>query len=177
MRLNLFIISIILCLTSQLAHADNRCNMDLFNQGVGPWDFYDARNSVPSGANPMGNLKRVTNRHLQPQIISLTGRVGKGSIGKDIDYTLRAIPNHPIALDVASRFEVKLALKSSKTTRLFRYEKILKSAECYFRRAISLDPNRAQTYHIYGIHLHRHSKYKEAALKYRQAISLISLAR
>mgnify|MGYP005839628563 CR=1 FL=1 len=146
------------------------CDLDLSN-GVGPWDYYDPINSVPSGANPMGNIKRVTNVHLTPGMLKLEKRAS-GTFSGDIDYTLRAIPNHPAGLDLASRLEKRLSHASAEHIPLFKYEKPARSAECYFQRAIALAPNRSYTYVVYGIHLHRFGKYQEASTAYTRALAL-----
>ena len=151
--------------------AQQDCNIDLQNNGIGPWDYYDPINSVPSGANPMGNIKRVTNVHLKPGMLRLEKRAS-GSFSSDIDYTLRAIPNHPAGLDLASRLEQRLAQPGAENIPLFRHEKPTRTAECYFQRAIAVAPNRFYTYVVYGIHLHRFGKYDAANKAYERALAL-----
>lgn len=148
------------------------CDPNPFStSGVGPWDYYDKKNYIATGANPMGRIRRVTNVHLTKAMLRLTGKA-TGTISSDLDYTLRAIPNHPQALDLASRFEQKLSLKSTEKDQLFRNERMARSAECYFKRAINLTPNQPRVYHIYGIHLHRMKKYAKAVEIYSTAEKL-----
>jgi tetratricopeptide (TPR) repeat protein len=150
-----------------LAHA---CDLNLSNS-VGPWDYYDSINNVRNGENPMGNIKRVTNVHLTPGMLRLEKRAS-GTFSGDIDYTLRAIPNHPAGLDLASRLEKRLSQPGAELTNLLKYERPKHTAECYFKRAIALAPNRSYTYVVYGIHLHRFGKYEDASKAYAQALAL-----
>ncbi len=144
------------------------CNMNLANGQVGPWDYYDSKNSVSNGESSMGNIKRVTNVHLSNKMLQLTGRA-TGPIAGDLDYTLRAIPNHPDALNLASRLEKRI--KSPFVSKLLKYESMKESADCYFQRALKL-AKRAETYEVYAIHLHRNKKYSEAVEQYHEAINL-----
>ncbi|SIS47715.1 tetratricopeptide repeat protein [Neptunomonas antarctica] len=143
------------------------CSLDLKN-GYGPFDFYDSNSNLPTGADPMGKIRRVTNVHLSKKMLLLTGRA-TGTISGDLDYTLRAIPNHPEGLNLASRLEARL--RSPTKSSLFLYEKMKRSANCYFERAIKFAPY-AETYVIYGIHLHRNNKFQEAKEAYLKAIEL-----
>jgi tetratricopeptide (TPR) repeat protein len=171
MRQLIFSILTIALLTTLPAWADKRCEMNLAN-GYGPWDYYNPKSHVPTSSTPMGPVRRVTNVHLKPQMLRLTGRA-TGTISGDLDYTLRAIPNHPLGLDLASRLELRLATTAAKQLNsFFSYEKMVRNAECYFRRALSLNNRTAETYFIYGIHLHRNKKYQEAAVAYEKALSL-----
>jgi tetratricopeptide (TPR) repeat protein len=75
----------------------------------------------------------VEGAHFTPQVESLQRGIGNRSLGGDIDYTLRAFPNHPRAL---------LAMK-----RLGEREKRAKvrgatyPVECYFDRAVRFAPD------------------------------------
>lgn len=143
------------------------CDLNLQN-GYGPYDYYNPDNHLPTGADPMGKIKRVTNVHLTSKMLQLRGR-STGPISADLDYTLRALPNHPDALNLSSRLEARL--KSPAKPKLFLYEKMSRSAECYFQRAIKFAPY-SETYVIYGVHLHRNKKYQEAKKAYLKAIDM-----
>lgn len=161
----------ILLFISFIVSSTQACDLDLNNNGIGPWDYYDPINSQPNGANPMGNIKRVTNVHLTPGMLRMEKRAS-GTFSGDIDYTLRAIPNHPAGLDLASRLEKRLAQPGAELTNLLKYEKPKRDTECYFQRAIALAPNRFYTYVMYGIHLHRFGKYDAANNAYARALAL-----
>lgn len=147
--------------------AIGKCNMDLSNFKTGPWDYYDAINSQPNGANRMGNIKRVTNAHLTQKNLQMLRN--RDRLTDDLDYTLRAIPNHPDALNLASRLE--RMLNSDFVPQNMKYEKMTKSADCYFQRALKLRKH-AGTYEVYAIHFHRNKKYSEAKEQHIKAMNL-----
>jgi len=74
--------------------------------------------------------------------------------GPDIDYTLRAFPNHPRALK--SMMELHFRDKIDPPT-MMRY-----TAECWFNRAIRFTPDDAQVRLVYGIYLLRKGEKKAA---------------
>lgn len=79
-----------------------------------------------------------------------------GSLGGDLDYTLRASPNHPRALMAMSN----LALRNhTDHVRGAEY-----TIECYFDRAIRFAPNDGNVYMIYGTYLFKKGD-KESAIK------------
>lgn len=169
---NRFLFAFTLCCLSVTAQAQfSQCNTDLANGRIGPYDYFDPRNSQPTGAAPQGNIKRVTNVHLTKSMIRLQ-HGNTTSISGDLDYTLRAIPNHPDGLDLVSRLEKKLNSPSAKFDKKLKGERLPKTADCYFRRALLLAPNRPVTHSIYGIHLHRNNKYEDAKKAYSRAIEL-----
>jgi len=113
-------------------------------QGYGPYDYRTAthfqRNIVESA-------------HFTPDMEFLRG--GKaGSISPlleipgNLDYTLRAIPNHHRALLTAIRFQLKANKNIIK-------EKLKTPVECYFQRAINFSPNDPRIYFLYGYYLHK----------------------
>jgi tetratricopeptide (TPR) repeat protein len=141
------------------------CDLNLKN-GFGPWDYYDQNSHAPTGADPMGAVKRVTNVHLTPSMLALQ-KGGSSTIGGDLDYTLRAVPNHPDALNLASRFEKYIASGAARPG-----TKMSRGAGCYFERAIAFRPNEPTTRMIYGMHLHRSKKYSKAVSAYEAALTL-----
>lgn len=143
----------------------NSCDMNLSN-GVGPWDYGDPKNHTRNSANPMGNVKRVTNVHLTQSMLNLQRGGTSATIGGDLDYTLRAIPNHPQALLLSSRLERLVLMKLA-----HKYERMAKTAECYFQRAIKLNPRLDSTRIVYGIHLHSQKKYADALKQYQLAFN------
>jgi tetratricopeptide (TPR) repeat protein len=142
------------------------CDLDLSNGRTGPWDFYDPANHQPSSAAPQGNISRVVNVHLTPAMLALK-HGNTSSISNDLDYTLRAIPNHPDALNLASRLELHIKRGLARPG-----EKMTHDAECYFERAIVFRPNVSTTRMLYGIHLHRAAKYSDALSAYEAALNL-----
>jgi predicted Zn-dependent protease len=98
--------------------------------------------------------KLVEGAHFTSEVESL--RAGKTSTlpGGDLDYTLRAFPNHPRALAAVSRYSMQR--KQPKPPGLKW------AADCYFDRAFRFQPNDPMPIMLYGIHLVRTGRKTEA---------------
>lgn len=133
----------------------------------GPYDYRDPKNFVHTGTFSMGVIPTVE-VHFTPAVERLL-HGGRGYLNDDISYTLREIPNHPRALNTASKFEYKKA-----HDKIFnkKHGDMEVSAECYLQRALKFYPNDSDVYFIYGIHLHRIKKYRQAILMYKRALKL-----
>lgn len=88
----------------------------------------------------------------------------RGYLGGDIDYTLRASPNHHGAL--MSMANLGLKLKTDKPD----HAKF--TIPCYFDRAIRFAPDDGTVYLVYGIYLARLGKSQEALKQLKIAESL-----
>lgn len=111
---------------------------------VGPFDYRIVREA---------DRTIVERFHFTPAVESL--RHGStGQIGGDLDYTLRAMPNHPRALYAVSRLAQRL-----KSQRLpgAHYP-----AECYFDRAIRFTPDDSQVRALYADFLIAFNRPKDA---------------
>ena len=101
--------------------------------------------------------------HFTPEVASLT-RGKSGHLGGDIDYTLRAFPNHPRAL---------MAM-----VQLGEREKVIKVAaaqytvECYLQRAIRFRDDDGMAKMIYANYLVKKGRGKEALKQLNDAASL-----
>lgn len=137
----------------------------------GPYDYYDPKNHLNGrdGRYDESTITIVTNYHFTQSMIRLeAGRTGP--IATDLDYTLRALPNHPIALDTVSRFKIK---RSTDIAFAKRERAMPVSVECYFKRATSIFGNgHPQTWFLWGLHEHRRKQYKDAIVKYKKAIEM-----
>lgn len=87
-----------------------------------------------------------------------------GTIPRDLDYTLRAFPNHPQALYAMARWQLAHGDKAGPHHL---------TAECYFTRAIEFRPKDGVVWMIYGIFLQRKGELKQALQKYLHAKKLI----
>ena len=135
----------------------------------GPWDYYDPANHRANAAQSEGRIGIVTGAHLSNSMLRLDRGKTALQIREDLDYTLRAIPNHPRALDLASRFSHQRSTSESFRQR----QKNLKlSVECYFDRAFRLSHNNPETWKLYGIHNHRIGNYEKAVSSYKKALEL-----
>lgn len=98
-------------------------------------------------------LKIVEDFHFTPEVEML--RRGKsGNLGGDLDYTLRAFPNHHRALLAMMR----LAEREKRAQPLgARY-----TLSCYFERALRFRPDDEVVRLLYGMHLAKQGKKDEA---------------
>lgn len=158
----LTILPLFIVVFSQISSAqDPFCSMDLSNH-YGPYDFYDP-------ANHQGNTRVniVVGAHLTQSMLQMKrGNTGL-EISTDLDYTLRAIPNHPQALDLASRLEraVRLGQKP-------KSERLDRTVNCYFLRALKLNGDVPETLYVWGLHFQRNGKLKEAHDRFEKAEEL-----
>jgi hypothetical protein len=102
--------------------ADSPCG-NPFANNVGPHDY-----RVEQGFN----RKIVEDYHFTPRVEALIGGIS-APLGGDIDYTLRAFPNHHRAL--VSMMNLGARLKSDKPVGAQF------TVECYFRRALTFRPD------------------------------------
>lgn len=103
-------------------------------------------------------------------------RLQHGSTGKipeDLDYTLRAFPNQPLALFDMARYQLEHGYPRGANWDSVHYY----PADCYFKRAIAFAPKDGVVRMIYGIYLQRKGDDKAALKRYHQAEKLIKPAR
>jgi hypothetical protein len=118
--------------------------------GVGPFDYRTADRKD----------KEIVERfHFTPDIESLRGG-GTGLVGADLDYTLRAFPNHPRALRAMMRLAEK---EKTNKPRGARY-----TVACYFDRALRRAPDDGTVRVLFGIYLMK-SGEKDQAIKQLEA--------
>lgn len=118
--------------------------------GYGPYDYRSERSK----------LGVVETFHFTPDVEQLRGH----NPGSDLDYTLRAFPNHHRAL--MSMMKLGARNKTSKP----RGAKF--TVECYFERAEAFRPNDAMVKVIFGLFLKQSGKVNEAVAKLEAASEL-----
>ena len=156
-------ISLLICLfllTFPLSvNAYNPCG-DLQN-AYGPFDYFDpaTHGRAPGSKNRIHVVERV---HFSSSVQRLKGRTS--SLMGDLDYTLRAIPNHPRALLAVSKLERRVGRLPQEPNNTW-----LRTADCYFDRALRLTPQNPIVHMIYGIHLHAINDLKKALKHYKIA--------
>jgi len=138
----------------------------LIGAWVGPWDYNDPANRVPTGDAPQTRIKLVENVHFKAEHANLTKK-DRYQMQSDIIYTLRAIPNHPRALLAVSKLE-----DQHKGKLPFQLNQHWETADCFFDRAIRFRPDDAMVRQVFGIHLHSHKRYKEAVEQFEKAKEL-----
>lgn len=121
---------------AQLLEGEVACGS--LQNGYGPFDFrYAARSQTYI----------VERYHFTPEIESLNPKIEAGSLADDLDYTLRAIPNHHRALATMSKLTARV-----KRPQLHRARY---PTDCYFDRALRFAPDDAMAKLLFGLHLIR----------------------
>ncbi len=95
----------------------------------------------------------VESAHFTADVESLHKGVTSRRPGGDIDYTLRAIPNHHRALLSMRRLAERTSLERPQDMRF--------SAQCWFERAIAFRPDDAVTVMLYADFLHAQKRTEE----------------
>jgi tetratricopeptide (TPR) repeat protein len=125
---------------------------DLTN-GYGPYDYRSDKDK----------LKVVNDYHFSPDVEFL--RAGQsGHIGNDLDYVLRAFPNHHRALRSLDLLGRKSKTENPGGTHW--------SVECYFDRAIRFRKDDAMVRMLYGIYLVSRTRKNEGIAQLRAAETL-----
>ena len=96
----------------------------------------------------------VESAHFLPFIEQLQ-RGLTGSLGSEIDYTLRAFPNHPRALMAMMKLGMKENVRQPRGA--------LWPVECYFDRAVRFAPDDPAVRTLYGVYLVKNGSREAAA--------------
>jgi hypothetical protein len=120
----------------------------------GPFDYRDP------GARRQ-SLPIVEQFHFTTDV-EMLAHGNTGTLIGDLDYTLRAFPNHPRALQALGRY----ALGGG------HFLDTIPSADCYFQRALAFAPDDATVQAIYGSYLARRGDVEGARQRYQEALRL-----
>lgn len=141
-----------LAATTAFAQGSDDCGNPFVN-AYGPFDY---RTATPD------QRTTVESYHFTPSVESL--RSGNtGAIGSDIDYTLRAFPNHPRALMAMIRLSEHQ--KKSKPTGA-RY-----TVDCYIDRAITFRPDDVTMREVRGIYFSMVGKHAQAVEDFKVVVA------
>ncbi|BAP87966.1 TPR repeat protein [Burkholderiales bacterium GJ-E10] len=112
---------------------------------------------------PPRSLYLVEMRHFPPQVETLQ-RGSTGTIGADLDYALRAIPNHPRILLAMMRLARRDHTEQPSGSRY--------SVQCWFDRAVQFAPDDPMVRMLYGNYLIEKGKPSAALEQLRVADKL-----
>jgi hypothetical protein len=140
------------CSAALSVHAAEDCG-DLKN-GHGPFDYRTEK----------GQLGVVEFNHFDPGVENLV-RGKNAPLGADIDYTLRAYPNHPRALMAMDKLGAKLGTE--------RVPHATYSVPCYFERAVRFSPNDGTVRMLYALYLAKRARPADAITQLQVAEKLI----
>lgn len=124
------------------------------SNGFGPFDYRTNRGA---------DLANVEGSHFSPVVEALIRGIG-GYIGADLDYVLRAFPNHHRALLAMSRLTEK---EKTEKPRGARYV-----LECYYERAARFAPDDSMVPMLYADLLIKRSRPDEARNQLARALQL-----
>jgi tetratricopeptide (TPR) repeat protein len=131
-----------------IAMAQNGCGA--LTNAYGPFDYRTAKDK----------LAIVEQYHFTSEVETLRSGA-TGTVGSDLDYTLRASPNHHRALNAMANLAVK---SHTDKPRGARY-----TVECWFDRAIRFAQNDGVVRIIQGVYLSRIDRPREAVRVFEEA--------
>jgi len=125
-------------------------------QGFGPFDYTNATHRKK-------HLKVVEDYHFTREVEQLK-RGKSGHVAGDLDYTLRAFPNHHRALYALYRYATIPSLKKRRP--------LPTAPECYFQRAIAFKPGDPIVHTLYGQYLLKKKRLNLARTEFVTALQI-----
>jgi tetratricopeptide (TPR) repeat protein len=139
------------------AHAQEVPGCGSLQNAFGPFDFRDpAARGEP--------LRLVEAGHFTKQVETLQQGQSTMYIIQDLDYTLRAFPNHHRALNSMARYALSGAKMWTNPD--------VQGAECYFERAVAFVPDDPVVRLLYGNYLMKRGKKDQARQQYEEGLKL-----
>ncbi len=126
-----------------------------FENGVGPYDYRD-----PVERND--HILTVERFHFNSDVQSLRSGQTSAYIMTDLDYVLRAVPNHHLALAALARY----------APRRRPQEAHFRRTECYFWRAVTFRPDDPVVRAAYGVYLMQEGRLDDAEEQYKKALEI-----
>ncbi len=131
---------------------------DPFANTVGPFDYGNGEERTNFAKIPV-----VERYHFTPAVESLAQGSSSKYVLDDLDYTLRAVPNHHRALNAMARFDVERGGIPPRW----------RSAQCWFDRATRFKPDDGQVWLIYANWMTRKKQNDDALEAYLRAKTLL----
>ncbi len=148
--------ALIILVASTILHAAPHCG-ELDSPGqYGPYDYTNS-------SDRSTRLPVVEGHHFTPDVEKLI-KGNTGPLGGDLDYTLRAFPNHHRALAAMGKLIVREKTPKANGAKY--------SAECYFDRAMRFKPSDGAVRAIYSNHLLKLGRSDEALVQLKEAVNL-----
>lgn len=129
----------------------------------GPWDYTNPAHTTQVPGELECALCVVERLHFNSDIENLIRGISSAYAIDDLDYTLRAFPNHHRALNSMAKYY----LINGTNKKHGRY-----TIECWFERALRFKSDDAIVYTIYGIYLAKKGDTEDALTKYQNALKL-----
>ena len=128
--------------------------------GVLGKDYFDYADPV---SKP--RLEIVEQYHFTPEVENLI-RGATGLVPADLDFVLRALPNHYRALSAMGRWQIRNPKLPDSV------EGRIDTAECYFKRAIAFRGDDSTLQMLYAVYLHQAGRLQDADQAYTRAEEL-----
>ena len=154
MEIKGWIVGAAIMAAAQAAGAANYCG-ELTN-AYGPFDYR-------TRAEHAENFHLVESAHYTPDVANGI-RGNSSTIGGDLDYTLRAIPNHHLALATMARVAVR--------TKAIMLQGAKYPVECYFERAMRFAPNDGGVRAEFGNYMYALGKPDKAFDAFKDAAAM-----
>ncbi len=128
----------------------------------GPHDYRDWKDlpEIDPVTKEMSPLQLVEGAHFIDTCEALI-KCKRGSIGADLDYTLRAFPNHHRALVAMMRYGEMTRRPQPPDARF--------TVDCYFRRALVWRPEDAIARLLYATYLNENKRVADAKVQLKEA--------
>ena len=178
------ILSLVMALTAPVIAIgqdamESNCGNPYDSGGVGPYDYYD-----PALGD---DIDLVVTRHFTQYMeeMAINGSTtrqatikeeligGQQLVAGNLDYTLRAIPNHARALYAMGIWQLRIRERSMQDFMETKVAWGFKSAECYFKRAVMFAPDDGFVLLAYAIFRHKQGRFDSALEQYREAIRMM----
>jgi hypothetical protein len=153
---------LVLCGTSLAAAQTTIAECGSLENAYGPFDYTDPANSRVQPGGGESPLSLVEGGHFNSDVENLVrGLCTVDPLG-DLEYTLKAFPNHHRALYAMANYYLRSGLGKHG-----RY-----SIDCWFERAIRFRPEDPVVHVVHGIFLARSDRKSEALDAYKEALRL-----
>jgi len=155
------------------------CGDPYDSSGVGPYNIYDSTLGKEIGLvvthhfTPYIEEMAINGSTLRRAVIQEERVGGLALVAGNLDYTLRAIPNHARALYAMGIWQLRERERSMQDFLGAQANGGFKSAECYFKRAIMFTPEDAQVHLAYAIFRHKQGRLDLALEAYQETIRLV----
>jgi tetratricopeptide (TPR) repeat protein len=129
---------------------------DVFDRRDGVFDYTDPADWAVHGRIPI-----VLQYHFTPDVEALR-KGNTGDLLADIEFTLRAIPNHHRAIMAVVRYEATRGIPPGR-----------RSVQCWFNRALTWRPNDGMVWLLYGNYQAKGQQWEAALESYGRAKALL----
>lgn len=159
----LFCTALLAVLPARAANTDSRTGEDcgdVFQNAVGPFDYTSAEDRTRTKD---AGIPAVEKFHFNSDVESLTRGQSSTNPLDDLDYTLRAVPNHHRALNSIARYDVERGGIPMQW----------RSAQCWFDRALRFRSDDGAVWQIYANYKARKNQHEESLDAYMKAKELM----